>query len=651
MELGSVEHFEFRAGRKDGTTIIVSANAKIVYNSEGEPMWVEGNIRDTSEIKEVSNALSESENRFRATFEQAAIGIAHVSTEGRFLRINEKFCDIIGYSHDEMLGLTFQDITHPEDLGNDLKDVQGVINGEKESFSKEKRYIRKSGEIMWGHLTVSIVRNNIGESQWFVAVVKDINEQKLAEMALRQNRDLLKHLVSAMPDAVFHIKMPVRTINWTDDSFDVMGYEPEEYIGQSTEKYYANPEDYTKVGRLQQEAISRGDDMISTEIMARRKDGKVFPAELTATFYKEEGKISQITAFVRDISKRKQAEEKLLESEEKFKTLVTKTEEIIFIIAKDGTFLLSEGKGLDKLGLKPGEVVGISVFDLYKDFPTLLDKIRQAFSGETVIMEHEVGDFYFKSWYTPHLNQNGEIIGLLGLAVNITEQKIAENKIMGYQNRLKALANELILSEEKQRRQIATDLHDHVGQILASSRLQIAALNNSMEKEDILKKLKSISGGINDTIKATQDAIFELSPPQLNQIGLAAALSDWMHKELKTKHGIKCELLGDAKKYPVNNVMRYLLFRCACELLVNVVKHARASKVKVNVQNKNDNITVSVQDNGSGFNYNPKLHKMEHSGFGLLSIYERIENIGGTLQIDTAPGKGTKVVLKVPVNN
>ncbi len=85
-----------------------------------------------------------------------------------------------------------------------------------------------------------------------------------------------------------------------------------------------------------------------------------------------------------------------------------------------------------------------------------------------------------------------------------------------------------------------------------------------------------------------------------------------MHKELETKHGIKCELSSDSKKYPIKKVVRYLLFRCACELLINVVKHARASKVKVNVQKKNDNITVSVQDNGSGFNYNPGLHKMEH---------------------------------------
>ena len=82
-----------------------------------------------------------------------------------------------------------------------------------------------------------------------------------------------------------------------------------------------------------------------------------------------------------------------------------------------------------------------------------------------------------------------------------------------------------------------------------------------------------------------------------------------------------------------------------------MVKHARASKVTVYLQKKNDNISISVHDNGVGFNYNPELLKMKESGFGLLSIHERIENIGGTLQIETAPGKGTKVVLKVPVNN
>ncbi|MCK5102174.1 MAG: sensor histidine kinase, partial [Cyclobacteriaceae bacterium] len=104
------------------------------------------------------------------------------------------------------------------------------------------------------------------------------------------------------------------------------------------------------------------------------------------------------------------------------------------------------------------------------------------------------------------------------------------------------------------------------------------------------------------------------------------------------------------KKYPINNEVRYLLFRCACELLANVVKHARASQVGVIIQMKNDNIFISVNDNGSGFNYNPELHKMKDSGFGLLSINERIENISGTLQIETAPGKGAKVILNVPAN-
>ena len=107
--------------------------------------------------------LIESEQRFRATFEQAAVGIAHVSPEGRFLRINERFCDIVGYSKDEMLALTFQDITHPDDLDADLEYVRQVLDREIETFSMDKRYYRKDGSIVWVTLTVSLVFDRGGQ--------------------------------------------------------------------------------------------------------------------------------------------------------------------------------------------------------------------------------------------------------------------------------------------------------------------------------------------------------------------------------------------------------------------------------------------------------------------------------------------------------
>ncbi|MHC4962320.1 MAG: PAS domain S-box protein [Planctomycetota bacterium] len=261
-------------------------------------------------FSEHANALSESEALFRATFELAAVGIAHVSPEGRFLRTNRKFCDIVGYTADEMMNLKFQDITHPDDLATDMRYVNQLLAGELETYTLEKRYIRKGGEWVWIHLTVSLASSEAGP-KWFVAVIKDISERKQAEEVLRQNHDFLDHLTSAVPDAIFSVKMPERTINWVNDSFNVLGYKPEETIGQSTKKYYANPEDYDKVGKIQQDAIRRGEDVISTEVMVRRKDGTVIPAELTATFYKEEGKLINTTAMVRDITERKQAEKQM----------------------------------------------------------------------------------------------------------------------------------------------------------------------------------------------------------------------------------------------------------------------------------------------------------------------------------------------------
>lgn len=121
--------------------------------------------------------------------------------------------------------------------------------------------------------------------------------------------------------------------------------------------------------------------------------------------------------------------ENLSESEAKFKTLITNNEEIIYMIDKNGIFQLSEGKGLSKLSMKPGQVVGESVFDLYKDYPEMLRDIEKTLKGKNLTVEHKIGDMYFSNWYTPHKNSSGEIIGLLGLSVDITEPKQVEEKL------------------------------------------------------------------------------------------------------------------------------------------------------------------------------------------------------------------------------
>jgi two-component system sensor histidine kinase UhpB len=187
----------------------------IHYDTNGKPVFfelhsypildVDGNVvqmieysLDITERKRAEQALQESEERFRATFEQAAVGIAHVAPEGGFLRLNRKFCEIVGYSPEEMLARTFQDITHPDDLDADLEQVRRLLAGEAEFYSIEKRYVRRNGEIVWVNLTVSLLWEGTGEPRYYVSVVEDITRRKLVEQQVMEYQRRLQALASQL---------------------------------------------------------------------------------------------------------------------------------------------------------------------------------------------------------------------------------------------------------------------------------------------------------------------------------------------------------------------------------------------------------------------------------------------------------------------
>ncbi len=138
------------------------------------------------ERKQTEDALRESEQRFRVTFEQAAVGILHIALDGRYARVNQKFRDLLGYTTDELLTLAFQRITHPDDLEANIALMRQALRGGITSYTIESRYLRKDGTWMWANITVSLVRDGSGEGQYFVAVVEDITRRKEAEEALRR---------------------------------------------------------------------------------------------------------------------------------------------------------------------------------------------------------------------------------------------------------------------------------------------------------------------------------------------------------------------------------------------------------------------------------------------------------------------------------
>jgi PAS domain S-box-containing protein len=499
---------------------------------------------------------------------------------------------------------------------------------------------KKDGSIITISINAKLYYDSTSKTLGIESVFRDVTQKKKLEEKERLSRERYRTLSEASFEAIFITDKGV-FIEQNSQAEKMFGYKLSEAIGRMSTDWIV-PEDREMVIK---KILS--EDKKPYEARGLRKDGSTFPAEVQVRMLSLKGRKVRITA-IKDITKSKAAEKALIESEEKFRTLITNMEEIVYIINKNGKFLLSEGKGLSALGLKPGEVVGRSIYDLYKNYPIMLKKMELAFRGETVITEVEMGDLFFKSWFTPYTDQENEIIGLLGLSVDITEQKKAESKILEYQNRLKELAIELTVTEEKVRKRIAIDLHDDVGQILSSSRMQLATITSDMQQFEVDKKISIVSSALLKAIQATRAAIFNLSPPQLNEIGLYAAINDWMVEQIEMKYGIRTNITGINEKYPLDENMRLLLFRSIRELMINVVKHAKARNLRVDVKRNKKMLEISVHDDGIGFDYNNDISKLKGGSYGLFSVQERVSDMGGVFLVNSEPGRGTSVKIAIP---
>jgi diguanylate cyclase (GGDEF)-like protein/PAS domain S-box-containing protein len=176
---------EYRVISKSGHVVWVRDEAGLVKDREGTPLFWQGVVHDITERKRTEEALREAEERFRRSFEDAAIGMALVGTDGRFLRTNRSLCDMLGYREVELLGKTFQDITHPDDLDADLDQVRRMLDGEIRTYQMEKRYFHKEGQVVWALLSVSLVHDEEGEPLYFVSQIQDISERKVLEERLQ----------------------------------------------------------------------------------------------------------------------------------------------------------------------------------------------------------------------------------------------------------------------------------------------------------------------------------------------------------------------------------------------------------------------------------------------------------------------------------
>lgn len=237
------------------------------------------------------------------------------------------------------------------------------------------------------------------------------------------------------------------------------------------------------------------------------------------------------------------------------------------------------------------------------------------------------------------------------LQQDITERKKAEEKILSYQAQFRSLIVKLALLEEHERKCIAEELHDNISQNLVLSKIKITSRKESEPSTDVVGDLDEIQELIEEAIRFTRSLTFELSPPVLYKLGFEPAI-EWLTDKIQEKYGIIIDFVSDGRLKNVNSEISILLYKTVRELLMNIVKHAQASKANVAIGRASDNIRIAVEDNGIGFNVE-KLYgdsgKIET--FGLFSINERINYLGGTIKIMSRPKQGTLVDLIVPIES
>ncbi|MBN1822024.1 MAG: PAS domain S-box protein [Prolixibacteraceae bacterium] len=355
---------------------------------------------------------------------------------------------------------------------------------------------------------------------------------------------------------------------------------------------------------------------------------------------------------------RKKVEEKLIESEEKFRVIVEASPDAVITLDLNCVINYASKRAADIFGFDdPGILTGMEFEKLVapEHHERIKAKREKLFKEDTLldvlyILNRKGGSrFYGEVSSSLIINKEGEPEGIISIIKDITERKNSEMAIKAYQENLRSMASELNLAEEKERRKIAVDLHDDLGQTLAMTRIKLSAIKSLNKDPEISEHLAEMEKHVTHAIKNSRSLTYELSPPVLYEFGLAAAIN-WKLEQLSNEHKIETSLEVTDELPELREDLLILLFRAVGELLNNIVKHAQAKNVKVTFNMDGKCLNILVTDDGKGFDAKTTEDKKgQTSSIGLFSLRERLEYFDGTLTIDSSEKKGTKVYITLPV--
>jgi PAS domain S-box-containing protein len=484
----------------------------------------------------------------------------------------------------------------------------------------------------------------MSEKPTYEELEKELQRCSDGQLALKET---IRALLDATTELVMLLDTDGRILALNKTAADRLEKTPEEAVGLNV------------VDLVEPEAAERrkpyGEEVIRTGKSVRFRDGRrgrLFDTNVHPVF-DEQGRVIHLAVFARDVTDQHAVERMLIESEGRFRQLSEAAFEAV-VIHDDGVLLEANDQFFEMFGFTREELSGRNAMAMTMTPESARVAMERIASGET------------RPYEAVGLKKDGTMIALeirvrlmdyegrkvrVGVMRDITSQKQFEKRLLSYQDNLRSLASKLSLAEARERRRIATEVHDHIGQNLAFAKIRLTELKKTSGASAYAGRLQEILEFIDSAIGDIRSLVSELSPAVLYELGFVPAIRQVIHEILR-RHGIACSIEDDGRPKPLGEDVMVLLFQAVRELLINVVKHARASSARVSITRMDDKIKVQVKDNGIGFDVTKRdPYGINDMGYGLFSIRERLEPLGGCLDVRSEPGRGTEVTLWGPLND
>ena len=595
------------------------------------------------------------DDKYRFLFENMSQGIFYQRADGTLIDVNRAALDILGISRKQFLSRTSMSgkwkLIHEDDSvipGDQHPSMVALKTGipVRDFIAGVFNPVRKDYVWLIINAIPLFMPGNKKAYQVFVTF-QDITERKINEKSLRINEELFRSVIENMLDVFYRTDKAGNIIMASPSATTMLGYSSvDEILGRPILSFWAYPRDRRQMMML----LKRQGHIKDYEVTLLRKDGALLQVSVSSKLmYDSRGNINGVEGIFRDISDRKRLENELRESEFKYRNLFETSPDSIFLVDRStGNFLAVNSSACRLYGYSAEEFLHMNANDISAEPKKTKDAIHGGIVSVPLRFHRRKDGSLFPVEITGTYFTMNNLKIHTAFIRDVTVRTDAERSIQEYQKQLKALSLELGLKEDRERRKIASDLHDHISQSLFIAKLKLGELRSSLPEGNGMESLKEITRLIDNAIHTTRSLIYELSPPILYELGLEPAL-DWLIDEMSKSFGLKTRMRISRFPNTLGESENIVLFRAIRELLMNVVKHARVNEAVLFIDvDRKKCVTVRVSDTGAGFDVSKAFIMHKDYGFGMFNLKEQIESLGGTMLVESLPGQGATITLKIP---